>query len=126
MRLASASGRTVPWVGIVAVAAIAASGYLIVKQARDGSARGTDPADVVAICAACGVESPMKAAAYAERLADSPNHHAIGCPACGRPAARVASQCVNPDCGKYYLRPGADGVGANVCPYCRTPRVQAD
>lgn len=126
MRLDSASGKAPPWVGLAAVVAIAASGYFIMKQARDGPARGADPTDLVVICAACGEQFPMKAEAYAARLRESSNPSAIACPACGKPAARVASRCVNADCGRYYLRPGPDGVGANICPYCRTPRVQGD
>ena len=125
MRIASASGKAPPWVGLVAVVAIAAAGYFITQQARSGGARGTDPTDLVVICPACGGEFPMKAAAYAEKRGESPNDHAIVCPACGKPAARVASRCVNADCGKYYLRP-IGGPGTDTCPYCKTPRVQGD
>lgn len=126
MRFASTSGKAPPWVGIVAVVAIIAAGYVITKQVRSGPARTTDPTDLVVICPACGGEFPMKAATYAEKRNESPNGYAIVCPSCGKPAARVASQCVNPDCGKYYLRPLGGGVGTETCPFCGTPRVQTE
>jgi hypothetical protein len=125
MNLRSTSGKAPPWIGIIAVIAIAAAGYFITQQVRSGPGRATDPTDLVIICPACNEQFPMKAAEYAEKLKESPTRTGIVCPSCGKPGARVASQCVNPECDAYYLRPGADGIGSNVCPECGTPRTQA-
>ncbi len=119
----SSSGKAPVWIGIVAVLVIAAAGFMIVRQSRSGESQGGDPRELVIICAECGHQFSMSGEDYAEQLAASPNHLGVRCPQCGKYAARVASKCVNPDCGRYYLRPGPDGRGSSKCPYCGTPRT---